>query len=166
MSLQSAKVNNLSRLSLKGVKLPDPETRDLEPASNPPSSEEILLSIMAEKNPIVNSLVKTFDLVSCRTGEPLRKIDNPEELPEEVQPDPAPEVKLKPSDKPKLITLAGKLLQEKEGYSKGEIVNLIKEDTKVTQERAEAGFALMLQAGAVEQSTIKRIYFLGGSTPF
>lgn len=46
-----------------------------------------------------------------------------------------------------------------------EIVARLKEATNVNQERAEIGFKLMLQAGALETTPVET-YYLINSTPF
>jgi hypothetical protein len=47
-----------------------------------------------------------------------------------------------------------------------EIVERIKQATNVNKERAETGFKLILQAGAIEQTINPELYYLKGSTPF
>lgn len=82
-------------------------------------------------------------------------------------PHPEPEIKApKPGDKPKLVALAKKIIEGQNNYRREVILNLIQEETKVTNERAEIGFKLMLDVGAIEQSNIPELYYLGGSTPF
>lgn len=68
--------------------------------------------------------------------------------------------------KAQLIALARRTLEEENNYSKEEVISRIKEVTNVSEERAERGFNLFLQAGAIE--FIPRIdrYYLTGSTPF
>ena len=78
---------------------------------------------------------------------------------------PAPEVKAQEIDKPKLIALAQRVIEGENNYSREEIVTRIKEATNVSQERAERGFTLILQAGAIEPTLGDR-YYLTGSTPF
>ena len=65
-----------------------------------------------------------------------------------------------------LIKLAQKIIKGEDSYRKEDIVERIKEATKVSQDRAEIGFNLMLQAGAIEQTINPELYYLGGSTPF
>ena len=65
----------------------------------------------------------------------------------------------------KLIALAQRVIEGENNYSREEIVTRIKEATNVSQERAERGFNLILQAGAIEPTLGDR-YYLTGSTPF
>jgi len=71
----------------------------------------------------------------------------------------------KETDKSKLIALAQRVIEGESSYSKEEIVERIKEATNVSLERAERGFNLILQAGAIE-ATLGDHYYLTGSTPF
>jgi len=68
-------------------------------------------------------------------------------------------------DKPKLIALANRVIEGENSYSREDIIERIKEATNVSQERAERGFNLILQAGAIEPTLGDR-YYLTGSTPF
>jgi len=80
---------------------------------------------------------------------------------------PHPELEVKPQeiDKPKLIALAQRVIEVENNYSKEDIIARIKEATNVSQERAEIGFNLMLQALAIEP-TPGYNYYLTGSSPF
>lgn len=165
MSLLSTDITKVKRLSLKEVKLPAPELR-VEPITpilveRPPTEEEIAYSNLVAINPLLEELVERLDLVSITTGERIRKV----ELREEYKPHPEPEIKAQEIDKPKLIALAQRVIQRENSYSKEEIVARIKEATNVSQERAERGFTLILQAGAIEPTTGES-YYLTGSTPF
>lgn len=165
MSLLSTDITKVKRLSLKEVKLPAPELR-VEPTTpilveRPPTEEEITYSNLVAINPLLEELVERLDLVSITTGERIRKV----ELREEYKPHPEPEIKAQEIDKPKLIALAQRVIQRENSYSKEEIVARIKEATNVSQERAERGFTLILQAGAIEP-TPGESYYLTGSTPF
>jgi len=144
MSLLSTDITKVKRLSLKEVKLPAPELR-VEP----------ITPILVEE------LVERLDLVSIKTGERIKKV----ELREDIKPHPEPEIKAQEIDKPKLIALAQRVIEGENSYSKEDIVARIKEATNVNQERAERGFNLILQAGAIEPTPGDR-YYLTGSTPF
>jgi hypothetical protein len=148
MSLLSIDITKVKRLSLREVKL------------KPPTDEEIAYSKLVAINPLIEELVDRFNLVSNTTGERIKKI----ELREDIK-QPQPEIKAKEIDKPKLIALAQRVIQGENIYSKEEIVARIKEATNVNQERAERGFNLILQAGAIEP-TLGDSYYLTGSTPF
>lgn len=89
---------------------------------------------------------------------------------DEVTPDVKPEIKpptppAAPIDKPKLIGLAYKIIEGENNYSKEGLINLIKEATNVTPERAAAGFNLFLENGIINSTHVGRFY-LAGSTPF
>lgn len=162
MSLLSKDITKVKRLSLREVKLPAPERR-IEPITTerPPTDEEIAYSKLVAINPLIEELVERLDLVSIKTGERIKKV----ELREDIKPHPEPEIKAQEIDKPKLIALAQRVIEGENSYSKEEIVARIKEATNVNQERAERGFYLILQAGAIEP-TLGDNYYLTGSTPF
>ena len=167
MSLLSTDITKVKRLSLKEVKLPAPELRDIEPTppikvERPPTDEEIAYSKLVAINPLLEELVERLDLISITTGERIRKV----ELREDIKPHPEPEIKAQEIDKPKLIALAQRVIEGENNYSREEIVTRIKEATNVSQERAERGFNLILQAGAIEQTINPELYYLTGSTPF
>jgi hypothetical protein len=106
-------------------------------------------------------LVERLDLVSIKTGERIKKV----EVKEEYKHLPEPEIKAKEIDKPKLIALAQRVIEGDNSYSRAEIIERIKEATNVNQERADRGFNLFLQAGAIKPTPGDR-YYLTGSTPF
>lgn len=165
MSLLSTDIAKVKRLSLREVKLPTTERR-VEPiipilVERPPTDEEIAYSKLVAINPLIEELVERLDLVSIKTGERIRKV----ELREGIKPHPEPEIKAQEIDKPKLIALAQRVIEEENSYSREEIIERIKETTNVNQERAEKGFNLILQAGAIEPTLGDRYYFTG-STPF
>ena len=165
MSLLSTDITKVKRLSLREIKLPAPELR-VEPITpilveRPPSDEEIAYSKLVSINPLIEELVERLDLVSIKTGERIKKV----ELREDIKPHPEPKVKTKEIDKPKLIALAQRVIEGENSYSKEDIIDRIKEATNVSQERAEIGFNLILQAGAIEPTLVDR-YYLTGSTPF
>ena len=143
MSLLSTDITKVKRLSLREVKL------------KPPTDEEIAYSKLIAINPLLKELVDRFNLVSNTTGERINKIELREDIKQPHQ----------NIDKPKLIALAQRVIEGGNNYSKAEIVAKIKEATNVNQERAERGFNLILQAGAIEP-TLGDSYYLTGSTPF
>jgi hypothetical protein len=160
MSLLSTDITKVKRLSLQEVKLPTIERR-VEPITpilveRPPTDEEIAYSKMIAKNSLIEDLVERLDLVSIKTGERIKKV-------EDIKPHPEPEIKAQEIDK--LIALAQRVIEGENNYSKAEIVARIKEATNVNQERAEIGFKLMLQAGALETTPVET-YYLINSTPF
>jgi hypothetical protein len=146
MSLLSTDIAKVQKLSLKEVKLPSPELI-AEPVKreSPPTAEERAYSRLVEKYPLFLEAVELLDLVSPTTGLRVRKVD----------PKPSRET---------LIALAKRLIKGEAIHSKEEIIEAIKTGSKVSQERAEKGFSLMLEAGAFE--SIGDSYYLTGSTPF
>jgi hypothetical protein len=166
MSLLSTDIAKVKRLSLREVKLPTTE-RKVEPITpilveRPPTNEEIAYSRLVAINPLIEELVERLDLVSITTGERIKKV----ELREDIKPHPEPEIKAQEIDRPKLIALAQRVIEGENSYTKEEIIERIKEATNVNQERAERGFNLILQAGAIEQTINPELYYLVGSTPF
>jgi hypothetical protein len=165
MSLLSIDITKVKRLSLREVTLPAPDRR-VEPITpilveRPPTEEEIAYSKAVEKFPKLEELVERLDLVSIKTGERIRKV----ELREDIKPHLEVKIEAQEIDKPKLIALAQRIIEGENNYSREEIVAKITEATKVSQERAEIGFKLILQAGAIETISGDR-YYLTGSTPF
>jgi len=157
MSLLSTDIAKVKRLSLREVKLPTTERR-VEPITpilveRHPTDEEIAYSKLVAINPLIEELVERLDLVSITS------------LKDNIKPHPEPEIKAKEIDKPKLIAFAQRVIEGEKNYSREDIIERIKEATKVNQERAERGFNLILQAGAIEQTLGDR-YYLTGSTPF
>ncbi|GAB3719630.1 hypothetical protein GCM10027592_63200 [Spirosoma flavus] len=69
--------------------------------------------------------------------------------------------------------LAGQALSTNTIYTRGQVIARIQNNTGISQDRAERGFAMMLESKAIE-STIDAItgtytneqFYLGGSTPF
>lgn len=149
MSLLSTDIAKVKKLSLREVKLPTIDRR-VEPilVERPPTDEEIAYRRLVAINPLIEELVERLDLVSITTGERIKKVEAQE------------------TDKTKLIALAQRVIKGEKSYSKEEVVAKIKEATNVSQERAERGFNLILQAGAIEQTINPELYYLVGSTPF
>lgn len=166
MSLLSTDISKVKRLSLREVKLPAPELREAPQrpivVEKPPTEDEVAYSKLVAINPLIEELVERLDLVNCKTGERIRKV---ELRGEPGEPEPEPETKAQEIDKPKLIALAERVIEGERSYSREEIVARIKEATTVNQERAERGFYLLLRSGAIEP-TMGDTYFLTGSTPF
>jgi len=158
MSLLSANIPKVKRLPPLGVKIPAKEERPVEPVTAPlrPSDEEVGYNTILARNPSLEALVEALDLVSCKTGERIKRVAVPEDY------KPQPEAR----GNSRLIALAEEILQRETGYLREDLIALIAERTKVSQERAERGFNLMLQAGAVEEDISQGLYYLPGSTPF
>ena len=78
MGLLSTDISKLRRLSIKEATLPSPDPRELDPPTQiqrPPTDEEITFTKLVERYPLLDKLVETFDLVSSRTGERIKKTD-------------------------------------------------------------------------------------------
>lgn len=111
------------------------------------SLTESALSRMAAKNPALTLLVSTLDL-------------------ELVGVNTAP-------GHARLWELAGKALGGNRTYSIDEVISRIQQSSMISRDRAEKGFAMMVESKAIE-STIdwitgtytKEQFYLGGSTPF
>lgn len=166
MSLLSIDIAQAKRLSLKEAKLPAPEVKErgnIKPiqVERPPSAQDIAYSKLVALNPTIEALVERLELVSIKTGERPKKV----ELKDDHKPEPEASPQ-EPVDSSKLIALANKVIKPRDSYTKEEVVARIKEATNVDQERAERGFYLMLQAGAITQIIKPELYYLGGSTPF
>lgn len=165
MSLLSTDITKIKRLSIREVKLPAPDLiKEPDPTiktERPPTDEEIAYSKLVAKNPLLEKLVEALNLVSVKTREPISRLDPRGN----IKPHPEPKVKAQEIDKPKLIALAQRVIEGDNSYSREEIIERIKEATNVNQERAERGFNLILQAGAIEPTRGDR-YYLTGSTPF
>jgi hypothetical protein len=152
MSLRSVDISKVRRLSLRDVKLPATEVRVDTPTlriDRPPTDEEITYSKLIKSNPLIEKLVDRLNLVSNNTGEKIRKVDIP-----------AQDI-----NKPQLIALAQRLIERDKSYTKEEVIERIREATKVTQDRAEKGFNLILQAGGIELTQGEK-YYLTESNPF
>ena len=144
MGLLTTDIRKERRLSLKDVKLPAPEIKPIK-VEAPSTAEERMYSKIVEKYPLFLEAVELLDLVSPVTGTRVKIVDT------------------KPS-RETLIALAKRLIKGEAMHSKEEIIEAIKTGSKVSQERAEKGFSLMLEAGAFEP--IGDSYYLTGSTPF
>jgi len=146
MSLLSTDITKLKRLSIKEVILSTPE-RIVKPIKRdiPPTAEEIAYSKLVEKYPLFLEVVEALDLVSMSTGLRVRRVET------------------KP-DKEKLLAFAKRIVKAEAIHSKEELIEIIKQGSKVSIERAERGFILMLEAGAFER--LGDSYYLTGSTPF
>jgi hypothetical protein len=161
MSLRSIDIAKVKRLSIREVKLQG--VREVEApiqVEKPPTEEETAYSKLVAINPLIEELVERLDLVSIKTGGRIRKIEVMEDYSSE------PEIKAQEVDSPKLIALAGKIIKGENSYSKEDIIARIKEATNVSRGRAERGFLLMLQEGAIAQTINPELYYLGSSTPF
>ena len=114
------------------------------------------------------SKVKRLSLREVKLTDP-KLSRKPIEAIQESQTEAPKEIPIKALQSPeieKLKGLANKVVEPFRGFYSEEIIEQIMKATNVSQERAEVGFTLMLQAGAIEQAINPEIYYLGGSTPF
>lgn len=155
MSLLSTDITKVKRLSLKELRLPATKQRE-EPIKkeHPPTQEEIVYSKLVAKYPQIVDLVERLDLVSPITGQRIRTIDLTNLPPTEPL-----------LDVDKLKALAYSIIEPENSYTKEEVIERIIKATKVSPDRANKGFNLLLQAGALEP-TLGGSYYLTGSTPF
>jgi nucleoid DNA-binding protein len=155
MSLLLTDLSKVKKLSLRGVRLP---IREIERKATIKAltSEEIAYNKLLQRNPLIEKLVEKLDLVSNTTGERIKKVNIAHIK---------PEVKAQEIDNFKLIALAQRIIERENSYTKDEVIDKIKEATNVSQERAEKGLNLILQAGAIEIIPGER-YIIKGSTPF
>ena len=170
MSLLSIDISKVRRFSLREVKLPTPELRNIDPpkpikVEKPPTDEQIAYSNLVTINPLLEELVERLDLVSEVTGKRIKKIELKDVTEPQIKIKHNEEEKPKEIDKPKLLALTQKVIGENNSYLKEELIERIMEVTNVTKERAEIGFNLMLQVGVIEL-TLRDSYYLTGSTPF
>ena len=191
MSLLSVDITKKRRLSLKEVKLPAPESqsRKSDKAENqiiilsdnyrdannqivkPPTAEEITYHKFTALNQAIDLLVDSLDLVSTITGERIRKITPEDAIKATVEP-PETATGEKVQDEPKepaksnkIGDIALRIITPINNLSKEQIIAGIMDETKVTRERAERGFSLMIESGVI-QGTNVNTYYLTGSTPF
>jgi hypothetical protein len=154
MSLLSANVSKVKRLSLKGVKLPAPtEPAKTTPSvERPPSDDELVYIRMTAKNPLIAQLVERLDLVSNATGERIKTV-----VPQVCTP-------LQP-DKEKLTALIQHAIAGEDSYTAKQLIERIVKTHGVNPERAEKEFHFLVKAGFLAL-TADNYYYLTGSTPF
>lgn len=138
MSLLS-EYNKARQLPRGGLKLPPPQVAEPVKVEMPPEDPDY--SRLVSINPILGELVDTLGLVHIKPRGP------------------------KIADSYRLSVIAGDVFTGENSYTQEEAIERIREVTKVNQERAERGFKLMEEAGAIER-TPAGSYFLAGSTPF
>jgi hypothetical protein len=149
MSLLSTDITKVNRLSLREVKLPAPERR----VERPPTEEEIAYSRLVAISPLIEELVECLDLVGNNSREVIRKVRTPTDY-----------KALNPQEtvKDEVIGLMKEIIDLDTTYPKEYIISKIEETAIVDKTRAERGFNLILQAGAIE-ITQEGSYVLTGS---
>lgn len=70
------------------------------------------------------------------------------------------------ADFKRIVDLAQKLFLPERMYTDTEIVEKIQTAAKLDRRRAEKGFYLMAELGAIEETLNPTLFYLGGSTPF
>ena len=158
MGLLATNITKAKRLSIKDIKPPLPIAPEPELEVVEPTPEEIAYTTMVANNPLLEELVSRLSLVSSRTGEPLRKAKN-------VQKTKTPPPMEKPPTGTKLKNIAQSTLKEETGYTKEDIVERLQDGLKISKERAENGFKLLIESGDIEPAGAE-LYYLKGSTPF
>lgn len=153
MSLKNIDLSKVRRPSLKGIRLPEPKPRPPVIYGELPTWEEEdyseiqrAYSKLLDKNPVIGDLVEAMDLVSPTTGERIKVAETEKEPPQ-------------------LKDIARGIMEERNNYSKEEIIARLQERTGGDEQRAEKGFNLLLGAGTIERTSGGR-YCLTGSTPF
>lgn len=175
MSLLNVDITKKRRLSLKEVKLPESQSRKSDNVNTqtvkPPTAEEITYHKFTALNQAIDLLVDSLDLVSTITGERIRKITPEDAIKATVEP-PETATGEKVQDEPKepaksnkIGDIALRIITPINNLSKEQIIAGIMDETKVTRERAERGFSLMIESGVI-QGTNVNTYYLTGSTPF
>ena len=152
MSLLPNNTKTLNNISLQGIKLPTSNKREVGidmplKIEKPPTDKAIDYRKLLSINPELERLVEVFDLGDKETLKPLPDLINKTKQTVELEPI------LEPTDikRGKLISLACKSLKTEERYSKEAVISLIIKQTKVKTQRAEKGFNLMLEAGAIKR---------------
>lgn len=147
MTLTLYPIQKLKKLSLREVKLPPTNSRLQEvilapiEADKPPTLQEVAFSNIVALNPLILSLVERLNLVDCP--------------PEEI------------ANKNEIIAIANRILKPEKSYSKTQIVGAIQDDIGIDIARAERGFFIMLEVGAILRIKPEPgLYYLAGSTPF
>lgn len=147
MSLLSTNITTVKKLSLSQVGL---QTIQVEPqptvsskTQRAPTPKETTYSKLLAVNPTLGELVESLNLVVMETEEAVKSPAQPE----------------------RLIAIAKRIIEPEVSYTKEDIIERLQVETRVSQERAEAGFSLLLQVEAIEP-TFTGLYYLTGSTPF
>ena len=136
-----------------------------------PTAEEITYSKFIAISPAIENLVESLGLVSSTTLERIRKIDlskviiPPQETPETATVEKVQDEPKEPAKSNKIGDIALRIITPINNLSKEQIIAGIMDETKVTRERAERGFSLMIESGVI-QGTNVNTYYLTGSTPF
>lgn len=66
----------------------------------------------------------------------------------------------------RLLELADRLLEGERGYTKGQIIEIMRQRLNIKADRALKGFEEMLKFEAIKPTSKTNWYYLGSSTPF
>lgn len=140
MSLLSEDISKLNKLSIQELKLPAPKVK-IEPMDEeyPPTEEEIAYSKIIAINPLIEDLVRGLEIVSSKTGEQIKSVKRMYQL-----------KLIETVSHPQLLVLAQRIISKEETYTKQEVIKRLRDEAKVSQERAKTGFCLMIKAGVIE----------------
>lgn len=155
MRLHGEDISKLKILSSLDVKLPAPEVK-IEPMDGQysPTDEETVYSKIIAINPLIEDLIKELDIVSSRTGEQIEKVKSMYQL-----------RLVETVSHPQLLTLAQRIISKEDTYTKQEVVIRLRDEAKVSHERAKTGFCLMIKAGIIQPTKGGR-YCLTKHDPF
>lgn len=123
------------------------------------TDEDIAYSTLIESYPSLESLMNRFDLCSVKTGDRFIKTEN--------------RVAVKPQhtatigrDYSVIMILAAQILSPEEVYTKDEIIEAIKRETKVSKKEAAMKFDLMVDVGVIAGGSLGEPYSFHDSMPF
>lgn len=175
MGSLSVNIAKVKRFSPGGLKVRPQENREpdlhqretIRGPELPFTDTERTFTRMVDKEPLLETIVTTFDLATPETGERPRMVKEVEQIREsrETQPDTPPRDR---NNRPgrTLREIALSILEPQNNYSREAIVEKIRESTGVSQERAENGFNKILEAGELEEVPGQERYYLKGYDPF
>lgn len=144
------------------------EPQELNPVSY--TKEDKIYSSMLEINPILGELVGEFNLAYTSTNEkPQRVLNWGAETPQKStftpQPVEKPQPKIKRAKKETIAEFTARILEGYNSYSREELLERIKIDAEVDDERAFKGFIKMRKERAIFKTPF-HTYYLSTSTPF
>lgn len=134
------------------------------------STENLVYSRMLDINPILAELVGEFNLAHTSTGEkPKRVLTWATEAPQKATFTPRPVEKLqtniKRAKKETIAEFTARILEGYNSYSREELLERIKTDAQVDNERAFKGFIKMKKDRIIFKTPF-HTYYLSTSTPF
>lgn len=155
-TLKNIDLNSRKKLYFKPIEATtSPQKIEPKKVERPPTDEDIAFSFMLSENKYLQLLVDTFDLIAPKVVDVNKTTPDPKALKQ-----PQRDIK---TDKLKLLTT--QILELENCYKAEEIIDKIKDKTKVNSQRAREGFKLMLDKETIEVMQ-GDWYILKGSTPF